>query len=89
MDRTADRAAATNPLASPRDAETVGRTSRRTSGWKEGGLNVEEEEESEEEREAPPSNEEGLVKVDSGKGKGKGKEKENATVKPEEAGGSA
>lgn len=54
--------------AAPRENEMVGWASRRTSGWRDGGADVEEETENEEDEDV----EEGeLVKVDS---KGKGKE---------------
>jgi hypothetical protein len=78
-----DRAAATSPLASPREpvsaGDGLGRTSRRASGWKEGGLNVEEEEEEEDEgsdgeNEARDVEEEGGSKKATPKEKGKGKE---------------
>lgn len=68
LDRTADRAAAASPLASPRESEAVPRV-KRTSGWRDGDVNVDEE--SEDEEKDVTVNEEGLVKVDSGKGKGK------------------
>lgn len=54
--------ATTSPLASPREAEIPGRSSRRTSEWKEG--DVEEEEDIDET----------VSRCDHGKGKENGKE---------------